>query len=181
MNETVNTTGAFEQLIDHLDDTLEAMQSHAHARIDQGAFDTAQQVLKQAQSVKSLRDDLEAMSDRYAETIASVQGIKGTVKLPKGLKTRQQAYRVPILKALVALGGQAKIGQVLDRVFAEMQSRLNSYDLANLPQSDTPRWRNTAQWARNSLREDGMIRGDTPRGIWAISEKGRKWVAKNAG
>ncbi len=28
---------------------------------------------------------------------------------------------------------------------------------------------NTAQWARNSLREDGLIRDDTPRSVWEFS------------
>jgi restriction system protein len=40
----------------------------------------------------------------------------------------------------------------------------------------TPRWRNTAQWARNSLREEGLIRDDSPRGIWEITDKGRQWL-----
>jgi len=42
----------------------------------------------------------------------------------------------------------------------------------------TPRWRNTAQWARNSLREEGLIRDDTPRATWEISEEGRAWLAE---
>jgi restriction system protein len=33
-----------------------------------------------------------------------------------------------------------------------------------------PRWRNTAQWARNDLREQGLIRDDTPRSIWEITD-----------
>jgi predicted transcriptional regulator len=40
-----------------------------------------------------------------------------------------------------------------------------------------PRGRNTEQWARNSLREEGLIRDDTPRSIWEITDKGRQWVA----
>jgi len=42
----------------------------------------------------------------------------------------------------------------------------------------TPRWRNTAQWARSSLREEGLIRDDTPRATWEISEEGRAWLAE---
>lgn len=41
----------------------------------------------------------------------------------------------------------------------------------------TPRWRSTAQWACNSLREEGVVRDDTPRSVWEISEKGREWLA----
>jgi hypothetical protein len=43
------------------------------------------------------------------------------------------------------------------------------------------RRRNTAQWARNDLREQGLIRDDTPRAIWEITEKGRGWLRERAG
>ena len=42
--------------------------------------------------------------------------------------------------------------------------------------SVTPHWRNTAQWVRNDLREEGLIRDDPPRSIWEITEKGRQWL-----
>jgi hypothetical protein len=62
----------------------------------------------------------------------------------------------------------------------------------------TPRGRNTAQWARNCLREEGLIRDDivrlahlchpgavtgqhTPRSIWEITDKGRQWLREHAG
>ncbi|MCC7571175.1 winged helix-turn-helix domain-containing protein, partial [Candidatus Micrarchaeota archaeon] len=50
------------------------------------------------------------------------------------------------------------------------------YDpLASNP--DNPRWRNTAQWARNSMvNEEGFLKKDSPRGIWEISEKGRAFL-----
>jgi len=38
---------------------------------------------------------------------------------------------------------------------------------------DNPRWRNAAQWARNSMIRDGLLKGDSPRGVWEISNKGR--------
>jgi predicted transcriptional regulator len=40
---------------------------------------------------------------------------------------------------------------------------------------------NTAQWARNDLREQGLIRDDTPRSIWEITEKGRRCLHERAG
>jgi restriction system protein len=40
----------------------------------------------------------------------------------------------------------------------------------------TPRWRCTAEWMRNSLREEGLIPDDSPRGIWEITDKGRQWL-----
>ena len=48
---------------------------------------------------------------------------------------------------------------------------------------------NTAHSARNNLREAGLIRDDimlvhlqhTPRSIWEITEKGRRWLREQSG
>ena len=51
----------------------------------------------------------------------------------------------------------------MDRVYELMKDQLNDYDHTVLPSDGaTPRWRNTAQWARNTLREEGLIHDDTP-------------------
>ena len=82
------------------------------------------------------------------------------------------------LQALVDLGGRSELHRVLERVHEMMKGQLNEHALALLPSDGvTPRWRNTAQGARNSLREEGLIRDDTPRAVWEISEKGRQWLA----
>ena len=46
------------------------------------------------------------------------------------------------------------------------------YDpLASSP--DNLRWRNAAQWARNSMVREGLLKADSPRGVWEISDKGQ--------
>jgi len=38
------------------------------------------------------------------------------------------------------------------------------------------RWRNSAQWARNTMvNEDGRMK-KTRNGLWEISDKGRNWL-----
>lgn len=39
---------------------------------------------------------------------------------------------------------------------------------------DMPRWRNSAQWARNTMRQEGLIKENSPHGIWEISDAGRQ-------
>src|SRR5690242_2301956 len=47
----------------------------------------------------------------------------------------------------------------------------NPYDsLAGGP--NNPRWWNTAQWTRNSVIRDGLLKPDSPCGIWEIADKG---------
>jgi hypothetical protein len=38
---------------------------------------------------------------------------------------------------------------------------------------DMPRWRNSAQWARNTMRQEGLLKDDSPHGTWEITEAGR--------
>ena len=63
-----------------------------------------------------------------------------------------------------------------------MQGILKPIDYEFLKSGDKQiRWRNSAQWARNTMvNEDGRM-FKTPTGIWEISEKGRKWLQRENG
>ncbi|RMH13146.1 MAG: hypothetical protein D6698_14360, partial [Gammaproteobacteria bacterium] len=37
-------------------------------------------------------------------------------------------------------------------------------------------WRNTAQWCRNTMVREGLMKSDSPYGIWEITEAGRKYL-----
>jgi hypothetical protein len=81
---------------------------------------------------------------------------------------------MPILQVLEEMGGGGKVADVLDRVGKVMKSLLKDADhdpLASDPSN--PRWRNTAQWARNSMVHEGLLRGDSPRGLWQITDLGK--------
>jgi len=41
----------------------------------------------------------------------------------------------------------------------------------------TPRWRNAACWARSAMVNEGLLKSDSPRGVWEISAEGRKRLA----
>ncbi len=92
---------------------------------------------------------------------------------------REEAYFGPILTTLLEEGGRAKMADVLPSVEKRMQGILKKVDYEPLASDqDMPRWRNTAQWARNSMVKDGLLKGDSPRGIWEISHAGRAWLAQ---
>jgi len=78
-------------------------------------------------------------------------------------------------KLYVELGGRAEMSKVLDLVEKKVQGILNDYDRRPLPSNPKIiRWRNTAQWCRNTMAREGLLKSDSPRGIWEISERGRK-------
>jgi restriction system protein len=101
-------------------------------------------------------------------------------RLGRGLRTREEVYYQPLLSTLSENGGKAKVGDVLTAVEKKMKGTLRKVDYEPLSSGpEMPRWRNTAQWARNSLVRDGLMKSDSPRGVWEISEAGRQWLAKN--
>ncbi|MFA6692046.1 MAG: winged helix-turn-helix domain-containing protein, partial [Saccharofermentanales bacterium] len=96
-------------------------------------------------------------------------------RLSKGRRTPEAVFYLPILKALVELGGRGKLSAVLDIVHKTMKPILKEVDYQPLASDpEKPRWRNTAQWARNSMRQEGLIKTASPYGIWEITDAGRE-------
>ena len=94
-------------------------------------------------------------------------------------RTPQEAYRVPILRALVAMGGSAEVADVLELVFETMKGSLTAHDLELVPSGQEDRWRNAAKWCRNDLCKMGLLLRDSPHGVWEISQAGREWLQRH--
>ncbi len=89
------------------------------------------------------------------------------------------AYWVPILQSLVELGGRRETDTVLNLVEQKMKGVLRRADFEVLPSGISVRWKNRAQWQRKNMVDQGLLRRDSPRGIWEITEDGRKWLENN--
>lgn len=110
----------------------------------------------------------------------NINKIREHKKLRRGSKTPQSKYRIPILRALTDLGGRGNVNEILERVYEKMKEVLNSVDFETLPSGGDYRWRNTAQWARNTMvHKEGLLRNDSPRGIWEITKKGRNYLKEH--
>jgi len=178
-NAGLSSSQAFDLLHAEIETGLAELQAKINEATRRGAFEQVGQLAKTAQELSDLKKDLAAVEKRFNRLIEA--GDEDTTaegkRLRKGLKTPQATYHLPILQALVELGGRSDLHPVLDRVYELVKDRLNEHDLAPLADDITPRWRNTAQWARNTLREEGLLCNDTPRSVWEISDKGRQWLA----
>ncbi|HEU5105190.1 MAG TPA: tyrosine-type recombinase/integrase [Solirubrobacterales bacterium] len=81
-------------------------------------------------------------------------------------------YELPILRALVELGGASPRPAVLAAVGAVMANRHTAVDYEELP-SGPPRWEARVGKARTRLVQRGWLEAGTPRGQWKISKIGR--------
>ena len=91
----------------------------------------------------------------------------------------QREYRIPILKALIELGGSAAVSIILDHVFEIVGEHLTEVDTARKTVGGEYSWANTAQWERLVMKKEGYLESDSPRGIWEISTKGRKYYQEH--
>lgn len=183
---------AFELLHDSVRHALLDAQDAGADAFRTGDLTAAQVALGRARQLQALDAQIGALESEV-ERLLPEQENTGQRQLPggapgpqpvyrrlrKGIKTPESAYLRPILEVLVELGGSGDVNTVLDRVYVKMKTQLNEHDRSPLASdSVTPRWRNTAQWARNALREQGLIHSDAPRGVWVISDAGRAWLRR---
>lgn len=86
----------------------------------------------------------------------------------------QSGYRMPILKALIELNGKGEARDILARIYEILEDRLSDVDLRIITSGEYS-WRKSAQWERLTMKKEGLLRSDSPRGIWEISELGRNY------
>lgn len=89
-------------------------------------------------------------------------------------------YGLPILRALVELGGTAATHKVLQQVFQLMEADKQLRAIDKSRRSDGQYyWDNRTQDMRRELINKGFMKDDSPRGIWEISNSGRMHLINN--
>ncbi len=94
-------------------------------------------------------------------------------------RTRQEVYRKPILRSISQAGGSHPAAKVLEEIEIELGDRLNPVDKEILKSGRDIRWRNAAQWERAAMVKEGLLKSDSPRRVWELTEKGKKVYLKS--
>ena len=76
-------------------------------------------------------------------------------------------FRQPIVDVLEELGGSGRTKDVTARVGERVQ--LRSGDLKHYPTGAVV-WKNSVAWARQKLREEGILKSDSPHGLWELAQ-----------
>lgn len=172
---------AFEILLEEIEQVANGINDAGSKAFQKGSYDEARRMIEIATRLAEFRERVKALQNEWRNVFAGYalerkMRRRGRLeRLKQGLRTSEDAFKRPILEALVELGGRAETSKVLDLVEKKMQGILNDYDRRPLPSDPTTiRWRNTAQWCRNTMAQEGLLKSDSPRGIWEISERGRQ-------
>jgi restriction system protein len=172
---------AFEILLEEVEGVVNGLNEDGARALRAGNYDRATGLIEEATRLTDFRERVRGLQREWKTSYPGrvprrrKSRRKVTKRLPRGLRTPEEAFRLPILEALVELGGSAGITEVLDMVGPKMQGTLNKYDRQAMSSDPKQiRWRNTAQWCRHTLVREGLLERDSPRGVWEISSKGRR-------
>lgn len=102
---------------------------------------------------------------------------KRSDRAPKGSLLPEAEYELPLLEALVELDGSAPTSDVVDLLGKKLEGKLTDVDRETISSGDI-RWRNRVQFVRLGLIKEGLMAKDSPRGVWEITDEGRKRVAQ---
>lgn len=179
---------AFEMLLDELDAIILESNKQGSQLMDEKKYPEAHGVISKAEAVVAFQVKVKALRDEWVEMDVPLTKSRPpllkkrkknisrvtTTKLETGLRTNEVAFRIPILQALVTVGGSARRPRVFDELEKIMADQLNKYDWQPLPSNTkSTRWKNTAAWARQDLIDEGFLSNTSARGIWEITPAGR--------
>ncbi|QOJ03653.1 MAG: hypothetical protein HRU71_09200 [Planctomycetia bacterium] len=182
-NNPSNVSSAFEILLEEVEAEIDFVNGAGSRAFEKRDYDRAREALERAGVLTAFRDRVAALRREWDELAAAAErdedeetrsARRNLGKLRRGVRTPEAAYYRPILTVLARMGGSGKVADVLEQVREMMKPVLKEVDYQPLARGpDNPRWRNAAQWARNYMIKDGLLKADSPRGVWEISDKGR--------
>ncbi len=183
--DPTNVFAAFEILLEEIEIEIDFINKDGARAIESRDYENAHEAIERGKKSTLLRDrvvdlrkDWDALMAtplvREEEEHVRVER-RNVGRLQRGIRTPETAFLQPILKALVETGGTARMNDVLTKVEQFMKGTLKQVDYEPLPSTpDQPRWRNTAQWERNTMAREDLLKSNSPKGVWEISERGRK-------
>lgn len=188
-NNPTNVFAAFEILLEEIETEIDLINKVGARAFERRDYDGVKEAIKRADRATTLRDNIASLRKEWETLTVPHRGNeeeeeamraerRNLGRLQRGMRTPESAYYQPILRVLNELGGSAKMNDVLVKVEQAMRGILKQVDYEPLTSGLDMRWRNTAQWARNSMVRDGLLKSNSPKGVWEITDAGRLALAK---
>lgn len=187
-NHPTTVLAGFEILLEEMETEIEFINQAGARAFAAHDYEGARLVLERADQATALREKLVTLRTEWEKVsqtvsqdagIAKRNGIHDLGRLSRPLRTSETAYFQPILQVLNQMGGSGEMDEVLERLPKLMKGTLADADFEPLANgSQVPRWWNTAQWAHNAMVSAGLLKGDSPRGVWELSEAGNRLIAE---
>lgn len=187
-DKQTSVEAAFEILLEEMEAEVELVNDVITRAAGRNDYARVREMVDRAEELTSLRDRVAGLRSDWSSAVDDLtedeeQEVdagerRDLGRLKRGLRTPEEAFFGPILSVIDARGGSVRTSVVVDNVLPFVKDQLKDVDYEPIRSDpNRPRWRNTAHWARNSMVEQGLLKDDSPRGVWEISDKGRRWLA----
>lgn len=122
-----------------------------------------------------LKDELEKIFDRVRRLektqrsvqTASVKSVRAGTTTNRSSLVSRDTLRKTLIESLKALGGSAPKAEVEDEMEMRLRSILTDGDYEPVGEG-IPSWRKRAEWVRYQLVQEGILKDNSPRGIWEL-------------
>jgi hypothetical protein len=176
----------FEGLFQDISTRFESVSEEMKGAIASGDQELGDKLYNLLKSVSDFRNKVSELEKEWKTLVGNPDSQRGEKeiaecsageKLARGLRTPEENFHLPILQVIEELGGKAESSIVRTKLSEKMAQTLKPVDFQCVNDGKTVRWWNTAQWARNTLKDQGFLKSDSQHGIWEISDKGRARLA----
>jgi hypothetical protein len=194
--EEINET--FNSLFGNVDNLISAMKQKSSEEILNGSVVEAQKLLNQILPYQTFYEKLQEAKNVFnqigsvsAEDIAQAkekieslnqEEIDKEVEKTNGDDevTSQINYRIPILKALIFLGGSSEELEVTEFVKKEMKNKFTEKDMEVPEGEEKERWISNLYFETSTMVDEGLLSNEAPKNSWEIAQKGIDYLSKYA-
>jgi Mrr N-terminal domain len=88
-------------------------------------------------------------------------------------RTSDEILRIGIIAVLKKINGKGHIQQILAEMEHQLAGELLPHDLETIASGKQLVWQNNVCWERNKMVIKGILKNDSPRGIWELTEEYR--------
>ncbi|MDD2661329.1 MAG: winged helix-turn-helix domain-containing protein [Methylococcales bacterium] len=135
----------------------------------------------------AIRDEanelMEELADGLDDALQNLNSLLGrnknngnfSAKDPKKRKLKQprtpdEVLRAGIITVLKNMNGSGHIQQILAAMEQQLAGQLLEHDLENVASGKQLVWQNNVCWERNKMVKEGILKNDSLRGIWELTE-----------
>ena len=194
--EEINET--FNSLFGNVDNLISSMKQKSSEEILNGSVVEAQKLLNQilpyqtfyeklqeakkvfnqigsvsAEDIAQAKEKIESLNQEEIEKEVEKSNNKDEV-------TSQINYRIPILKALIFLGGSSEEIEVMEFVKKEMKNKFTEKDLDVPEGEEKERWISNLYFETATMVDEGLLSNEAPKNSWEIAQKGIDYLSKYA-
>lgn len=192
-------SNTFTNLFQHVDDLISEMKLKSSDEILNGSVSEAQKLLGKIIPYQLFFEKLKIAKHAFDEIENGAKNVKKgeeekvetldqadidleivEQEVEKPPYAAQDNFRIPILKALIFLGGSSEENEIVEFVKKDMKNKLSKHDFEIPDGEDKERWLSNLYFETADMMDEGLLSNEATNKKWEIAQKGIDYLGKYA-